>query len=129
MPIEITTVNALLQREFPATDSLLSNGLIDKGGAALISGPQKIGKSLFGTQLALSLAGRVPFLGFPVGTADYRTVILQAEVAPKRMKERFVNQVNGFPREAGGTRPECVCLLLDQAGQSRGKGCGSCLRG
>ena len=100
MPIEILSVATLLQREFPATDSLLGNGLIDKSGAILISGPQKIGKSLFGTQLALSLAGRIPFIGFPAGAADYRTLILQAEVAPKRMKERFEKQVTGFPPEA-----------------------------
>ena len=100
MPIEILSVDTLLQTEFPATDSLLGNGLIDKGGAILISGPQKIGKSLFGTQLALSLAARAPFLGFPVGAADYRTLVLQAEVAPKRMKERFEKQVIGFPAEA-----------------------------
>jgi KaiC/GvpD/RAD55 family RecA-like ATPase len=100
MPIEIFSVNALLQREFPATDSLLANGLIDKGGAILISGPQKIGKSLFGTQLAFSLAARAPFLGFEVGQTHYRTLILQAEVAPKRMKERFVKQVSGFAPEA-----------------------------
>lgn len=96
MPIEITTVNALLRQEFPATESLLANGLIDKAGAILISGPQKIGKSLFGTQLAFSLAARAPFLGFEIGDAHYRTLILQAEVAPKRMKQRFVKQVTGF---------------------------------
>jgi hypothetical protein len=100
MAIEILSVNALLERQFPPTDSLMGNGLIDKGGAILISGPQKIGKSLFGTQLALSLASRTEFLGFPVGAAEYRSLILQAEVAPKRMKERFEKQVTDFPAEA-----------------------------
>jgi hypothetical protein len=100
--IEILSINALLQKEFPATDSLLGNGLIDKAGAILISGPQKIGKSLFGTQLALCLASKRPFLDFPVGDADYRSLILQAEVAPKRMRERVVRQVVGFPTEAQG---------------------------
>jgi hypothetical protein len=100
MAIEIFAVDKLLQEEFPPTDSLVGNGLIDKAGAILISGPQKIGKSLFGTQLALSLANRTPFIGFPVGDASYRTLILQAEVAPKRMKQRFEKQVSGFPPEA-----------------------------
>jgi hypothetical protein len=100
MPIEVVSVTQLLQQEFPATDSLLGNGLIDKGGAVLISGPQKVGKSLFGTQLALSLAGRVPFLGFQGGNVNYRTLVVQAEVAPKRMQERFVKQVTGYSQDA-----------------------------
>jgi hypothetical protein len=100
MPIEVLGVNELLRKEFPPTDSLIGNGLIDKGGAILISGPQKIGKSLFGTQLALCLASQRSFVGFPVGQAEYRTLILQAEVAPKRMKERFQKQVQGFRDEA-----------------------------
>jgi hypothetical protein len=49
----------------------------------------------------LSLAGRVPFLGFRTGEADYRTLILQAEVAPKRMQGRLLRQMVGFPYEAG----------------------------
>jgi hypothetical protein len=100
MPIEIFSVDALLQQEFPASDSMLGNGLIDKAGAILISGPQKIGKSMFGTQLALALADRSPFLSFPAGGANYRTLILQAEVAPKRMKERFEKQITRFGADA-----------------------------
>jgi RecA-family ATPase len=98
--IEVLSVPDLLARQFPATDSLVGNGLIDKSGAILISGPQKIGKSLFGTQLALSLAARQDFLDFPVGNVNYGSLILQAEVAPKRMQERFQKQVAGFPAEA-----------------------------
>jgi hypothetical protein len=63
MTIEIVSVNTLLQQEFPATDSLLANGLIDKGGAILISGPQKVGKSLFGTQLDCPSQGGCPSSG------------------------------------------------------------------
>jgi len=98
--IEVLSVADLLVREFPATDSLLGNGLIDKGGAILISGPQKIGKSLFGTQLALSLASKQNFLDFQVGDASYGSLILQAEVAEPRMKARFQKQVTGFSVEA-----------------------------
>jgi hypothetical protein len=100
--IEVLAVESLLRKEFPVTDSILGNGLIDKSGAILISGPQKIGKSLFGSQLALSLASRTPFLDFPAGPTEYKTLILQAEVGPKRMQERFKKQVSGFPDEAQG---------------------------
>ena len=102
MAINVYTINELLRQEFPATDSMLDNGLIDKQGAILISGPQKIGKSLFGTQLALSLASQRPFLGFNTGHADYRTLVLQAEVAERRMQDRFIKQITGFPEQAGG---------------------------
>lgn len=101
MPIEIISVNALLRQEFPATDSLLGNGLIDKAGAVVISGPQKIGKSLFGTQLGLSLADRAAFLGFGAGPTEYRSLILQAEVAQRRMQGRFEKQARGFSNAAG----------------------------
>ena len=116
--IEVLTVSELLRREFPATDSLVGNGLIDRGGAVLISGPQKTGKSLFGTQLALSLASRAAFLGFTTGDADYRTLILQAEVTPKRMQERFHKQLAGFPvveelhnRRSGKRRQDRLLFL------------------
>jgi hypothetical protein len=100
MAIEILSIERLLTREFPATDSILGRSLIDRGGAVLISGPQKIGKSLFATQLALGLAGGVPFLGIAPGRANYRSLILQAEVSEKRTQERFLKQIAGFPREA-----------------------------
>ncbi|MBI3411784.1 MAG: AAA family ATPase [Planctomycetes bacterium] len=66
--------------------------MLDHEGALLISGPQKIGKSLFTTQLAMTLAQRLPFLGFPAGNREYRVLVLQAEVGPKRMKDRFAKQ-------------------------------------
>jgi KaiC/GvpD/RAD55 family RecA-like ATPase len=98
--IEIISVLDLLAKEFPATDSMLGAGLLDRGGATLISGPQKVGKSLFATQLALSLADREPYLGFKCGSDDYRVLILQAEVAPKRMQERFAKQRATFSYKA-----------------------------
>lgn len=94
--IEAWTVGELLEREYPETESILGNNLIDRKGAILVTGPQKIGKSLFGSQLALSLADRQPFLGFATGAHSYRTLILQAEVAEKRMRERFDKQAEGF---------------------------------
>jgi hypothetical protein len=84
--------------------------LIDRGGAVLISGPQKIGKSLFGSQLALSLAAGTPFLGMATGTERYRTLILQAEVSPKRMKERFAKQVGELSALAL-SRVENACVF------------------
>ncbi len=100
MPITPVPVSELLQKTFPATDAMLASGLMDKGGAIIISGPQKIGKSLFATQLALCLASQRSFLGFEVGPAAYRTLILQAEVGEKRMQERFLKQTRGFPADA-----------------------------
>lgn len=98
--IEILTVESLLAKEFPAADSMLGGNMLDRAGALLISGPQKVGKSLFATQLALSLAGGQPFLNFAVGASGYRVLILQAEVSEKRMQERFSRQVRAFPDEA-----------------------------
>jgi hypothetical protein len=107
--IEVLTIDALLRKEFPPADTMLGGGLLDRAGALLISGPQKIGKSLFATQLALSLAGRQPFLGFPVGAHDYRVLIIQAEVSQRRMKDRFLRQVRAFP-EAAQARVLNACV-------------------
>ena len=62
--IQVHTVAELLALRFPASESILGENLIDKAGAVVITGPQKIGKSLFASQLALSLADRSSFLGF-----------------------------------------------------------------
>jgi len=51
-------------------------------------------------QLALSLADRSSFLGMAVGDAPYRVLIVQAEVSPKRMQQRFSKQVVNFSRKA-----------------------------
>lgn len=98
--IQVISVEDLLAKTFPPSDTMLGGNLLDKAGALLISGPQKVGKSLFATQLALSLAGRQDFLGFGVGAHDYRVLIVQAEVSEKRMQERFVRQVRAYPDEA-----------------------------
>jgi hypothetical protein len=98
--IESLSVLELLNRQFPETDSMLGAGLLDRGGATLISGPQKIGKSLFGTQLALCLTDRQAFLGIGCGHDDYRVLILQAEVAEKRMQQRFAKQAAPFSLKA-----------------------------
>ena len=98
--IEVLTIDALLRKEFPPADTMLGGNLLDKEGALLISGPQKVGKSLFATQLALSLAGRRDFLGFGVGQHDYKVLILQAEVSQQRMKDRFLKQVQAYPEAA-----------------------------
>ncbi len=47
------SVRELLDRQLPQGNFLLGGGLLDKGGAMLISGPQKIGKSLLASQLVL----------------------------------------------------------------------------
>jgi hypothetical protein len=94
--IVVLPVDELLKKEFPPNDSILGAELLDRAGTMLISGPQKIGKSLLACQLALCLADGSSFLGFQTGTQRYRSLILQAEVSEKRMKERFAKQVTLF---------------------------------
>jgi hypothetical protein len=98
--IEVFQVGELLTAQFPASESMLGGNLLDRSGAMLISGPQKIGKSLFGSQLALTLGDQKPFLGFSPSSTEYRTLILQAEVSPKRMQERFLKQTQIFGKPA-----------------------------
>lgn len=100
--IEVHPVGVLLTAEFPASDSMLGGNLLDRSGAMLISGPQKIGKSLFASQLALTLGDRKEFLGFKPSESEYRTLILQAEVSAKRMQGRFQKQVQAFGKPALG---------------------------
>src|SRR5579872_1903531 len=98
--IEVLTIADLLTKKFPEADTMLGGNMLDKGGALLITGPQKVGKSFFATQLALSLAGGQPFLGLTPGASSYRVLVLQAEVSEKRMQDRFAKQVLAFPDSA-----------------------------
>ena len=69
--IETLTIKSLLEKEFPPSESILGADLLDKSGAMLITGPQKVGKSLFACQLALSVADRqVPIRQVEVRYAD-----------------------------------------------------------
>jgi archaellum biogenesis ATPase FlaH len=100
--LEVFQVGQLLTAQFPASDSMIGGNLLDRSGAMLISGPQKIGKSLFASQLALALGDRAPFLGFAPSNSEYRTLILQAEVSAKRLQERFLKQTRLFGTSALG---------------------------
>ncbi len=94
--ISILTIRELLTKQFPPSDSILGGELLDKSGAMLISGPQKIGKSLFANQLALSIVDGESLLGFQPGAGDYSALILQAEISERRMQERFSKQTSTF---------------------------------
>jgi hypothetical protein len=99
--------------DFPAADSLLGNELLDKSGALLITGPQKIGKSLLATQLALCLADRQPFIGFDPTPATRRVLMLQAEVGEKRMQQRLRRQAAAFSNDVlGNVFNACTFSML-----------------
>jgi len=98
--LKVYSVADLLNMAFPEADSLLGNDLLDRAGALLITGPQKIGKSLFSTQLALSLASGGPFVGFKPTAPGRRVLTLQAEVGEKRMQQRFAKQAVAFSEAA-----------------------------
>src|SRR5690349_8711384 len=100
--LNIHRLGDLLEMDFPAGDSLLGNELLDKSGAMLITGPQKIGKSLFATQLALCLADRRPFVGFDPTATNQRVLMLQAEVGESRMQQRLRRQTSAFSKDALG---------------------------
>lgn len=66
--LKVHSVAELLGKEFPPGDELLP-GLLDKQGAFLVSGPQKVGKSHLATQLSFALAGGQQLLDFPRGNS------------------------------------------------------------
>ena len=98
--IQVYSVADLLGMTFPDSDSLLSNDLLDRSGAMLITGPQKIGKSLFASQLAFCLASGKDFVGFSPTSSSRRVLTLQAEVGEKRMQQRFAKQAAAFEPDA-----------------------------
>ena len=98
--IQVFSVADLLGMTFPESDSLLGNDLLDRSGAMLITGPQKIGKSLFASQLALCMASGQPFVGFKPTAPTRRVLSLQAEVGERRMQQRFGRQAVLFSGEA-----------------------------
>ncbi len=100
LKIQVYSVADLLGMTFPESDSLLGSDLLDRSGAMLITGPQKIGKSLFASQLAFCLAGGQPFVGFKPTASSRKVLTLQAEVGEKRMQQRLALQAAVFDDEA-----------------------------
>jgi hypothetical protein len=98
---DVYSVSHLLTAQFPASDSMLGGNLLDRSGGMLISVPQKIGKSLFASQLVLTLEDRKPFLGFPPSGAEYRTLVLKRKSAPSECRSGSENKsrVSGHQRQ------------------------------
>src|SRR5258708_9190049 len=111
--LEVRCLGDLQEMNFPAADSLLGNELLDKSGALLIPGPQKIGKSLFATQLALCLADRQRFIGFDPTPTSRTVLMLQAEMGERRMQQRFQKQAQAFGRDVmGNVLNACTFSML-----------------
>ena len=71
--------------------SLVGSGLLDAGSKVIIGGPEKAGKSLLATQLAICLATGQPWLGFKVPTA-MPVLYVQLEISQPRLEERLLKQ-------------------------------------
>lgn len=85
-----------MERDLPPIPHILGGGLILEGNISFIMGPAKLGKSIFVSNLALSLATGSTFLGiFPV-IKPYRVLMFQQEVAPTEVKARFKSILTGF---------------------------------
>jgi hypothetical protein len=77
-------------------DCLIENDILDKGFAMLVVGPPKAHKSFFTNQLAMCVAAGNDFIGFGTSDVPRKVLILQAELPPSRMMERFLKQMKAF---------------------------------
>ena len=71
--------------------SLVGGGLLDVGAKVIIGGPEKAGKSLLATQLAVCLASGQNWLGFKVYQA-VPVLYIQLEISQYRLEERLIRQ-------------------------------------
>lgn len=85
-PIELMTM------EFSQEDIYVGDGLIAKGQSSAIIGPAGVGKSLFITQLGMSIVLGSPFLGLPVNCSDKKCLYLQAENSNHRLNRQLNSQ-------------------------------------
>ncbi len=76
-PLEIISCEELVARNSPPPPELVE-GLVGVGELAMLAAPAKAGKSWFLLQLAMSVAGGVPFIGRP--TRQGPVVYVNAEV-------------------------------------------------
>jgi KaiC/GvpD/RAD55 family RecA-like ATPase len=88
MPImEFWKIGDFMKKEFPPQEPIVE-GIISRGELIILSGPAKTGKSFFATQLAISVAKEIPFLGhFP--TTKGTVFLLQTEITNSSFQERI----------------------------------------
>lgn len=88
-------------------ETYLLKPLIPTGGAALLYGEGKLGKSFLGIQLALALTGQSPeWLGFPV-TKTGKVLFLQLDTPRNVWAQRFFDMIH-----KGGLKYDSSQLLL-----------------
>jgi len=85
VPADYTAFRSI---QFPERESYFGNGIIDPKSKIIISGPAKLGKTIFALNIALSLATGKSFLNIPV-RRKVRVLYLQAEVNEARIQERL----------------------------------------
>lgn len=90
-------------------ETFLLKPIIPTGGACLIYGSPKLGKSYLGIQLALALTGQTPqFLGFPV-VKPGKVLFLQLDTPRSTWAERFSDMIT-----KGGLKYDEKLLLADR---------------
>jgi hypothetical protein len=90
------TLGELLVANLPEPGPLV-DGVIPMGSTAVIGGQHKVGKTIMLSQLGLSVAGGVPWLGYE--TRPQAVLYLNYEVAAWSFKRRIVKQFAGLQRQ------------------------------
>lgn len=89
------TLDEFLAASLPEPDPIV-HGVLPMGATMMVGGQHKVGKTLFMSQLAMCVAGGVPWLGFD--TTPTRVLFLNYEVAAWSYKKRLEKQFIGLQR-------------------------------
>lgn len=87
------TLNDFLNLPIREPEALVE-GLIPAGTTTMLAGQHKVGKTVMMTQLAMAVAGGIPWIGFP--TTPVKVLYLNYEVAPWSFRKRLVKQLHGL---------------------------------
>lgn len=94
--IELVTFADILRMPQDTTPAIIE-GVLNKGEAALITGPAGIGKSTMILDLCMALASAQPFMGEYAIATPHQMLLIQAENTLKTTQERLVRLTQDLP--------------------------------
>ena len=98
-PFTVWTISQFLAWEEPPDLNILGDGLLQKGGLAVVGGQGGVGKSRYALQLAICQALGLPFVGLNTHGEPQRWLFIGNENSISRMKSDLAAMLSQFSRE------------------------------
>ena len=93
--LKLLSVAQIINDPRPKPVDLIGNGVLPVNSLLVITGPEKVYKSMISVNMGLHLASGCDWLGNPI-SKTYRCIVLNAEGGYFSMRERLTRMVSGF---------------------------------